>query len=104
MAQDKEPLILSSKNVAKARTVPTKQTDWDAEFPELARATWHPPAPYYLSFFDKVMVQILPGSDFTKKGVISGCLPNDLYHVKVQNHTYNKHRGQLMPITRNQHA
>ena len=62
----------------------------------------NPPAPIDLQLFDEVLVQVLPKTGFTRKGIVSGCLPNNLYHVKIGNATYRKHRKQLMPITRNQ--
>ena len=72
------------------------ESEWEKAFPKLSDTARHtagnPPAPIDLQLFNEVLVQVLPKTGFTRKGIVSGCLPNNLYHVKIGNATYRKHR------------
>ena len=82
---------------------PAVERIFKVEYPSVSQSSYRPPDPYYLSLFDEVRVQIIPKTSNLHKGIISGCLPNNLYHVKVGDSTYRKHRAQLIPADRYQY-
>ena len=82
---------------------PAVERIFKVEYPSVSQSSYRPPDPYYLSLFDEVRVQIIPKTSYLHKGIISGCLPNNLYHVKVGDNTYRKHRAQFIPAERYQY-
>ena len=51
------------------------ENEWEKAFPKLSNTTRHtaenPPAPIDLQLFDEVLVQVLPKTGFTRRGIVS---------------------------------